>query len=120
MELFVITLSILCVIQSYIIFNLYKKYDKLENIYESLLKKSEEDFQFIFSIRNRVMSQKSYLRQLDRNGSFESDDEVGYFFTELKKIINDISLYFEVENEDENPVKNNNISSVITGETDGN
>ena len=120
MELFVITLSVICVIQSYIIFNLYKKYDKLEEIYETLVKKSEQDIEFIFSMRNRVMSQKSYLRQLDKNGSFESDDEVGYFFKELKKIINDISIYFQIENDDENPVKNTNIRSVITGENNGN
>jgi len=119
MELFIITLSLLCVIQSYVIFNLYKKYDKLENIYETLLKKSEEDVEFIFSMRNRVMSQKSYLRQLDKNGSFESDDEIGYFFEELKKIINDISIYFEIENEENEENKtfnqNKNIRSVIVG-----
>ena len=110
----------MCVIQSYVIYNLYKKYGKLEEIYETLLKKSEEDIDFIFSMRNRVMSQKSYLRQLDKSGSFESDDEIGYFFKELKKIIKDISVYFEIENEDQNPVKNTNIRSKITGETDGN
>ena len=71
-----------------------------------------ENQEFILAIRNRVMSQRSYLKQLDRHGSFESDDEVGYFFKELKKIINDISLYLEddVEIEEEN----DNVVSTLT------
>lgn len=59
-----------------------------------------ENEQFILAIRNRVMSQRSYLKQLDRIGAFESDDEVGIFFKELKKIINDIAMYLDVEDED--------------------
>lgn len=77
---------------SYIAYNLYLKYDELEKI-------AQENVDFILSLRSRVLSQQSYLKQLDRKGAFESDDEVGYFFKELKKIINDISFYLEVENE---------------------
>lgn len=73
-----------------------------------------ENQEFIFSIRNRVLSQRSYLRQLDRIGSFESDDEVGIFFKELKKIITDISVYLELEEEvEEEPTSK--IRSRITG-----
>lgn len=114
MLVYSIIISLICLTECYIIFNLYKKYNKLEDINESVTKQAEEDSAFIMSIRSRVMSQKSYLRQLDKNGSFESDDEVGYFFKELKKIINDISIYFEIENEDNEPAKNSNIRSVIS------
>jgi hypothetical protein len=74
---------------------MYKKYDYLEGV-------AQENVDFIVAIRARVLSQQSYLRQLDRLGSFESDDEVGIFFKELKKIINDISTYLEIENKDDN------------------
>ena len=69
-------------------FNLTNKYEALEEI-------SIKNEEFIIAMRNRVLSQQSYLRQLDKNGAFQSDDEVGYFFKELKKIINDIYSYFE-------------------------
>jgi hypothetical protein len=46
------------------------------------------------------MSQRSYLKQLDRRGAFESDDEIGFFFKELKKIVDDISKNFEMEEEE--------------------
>ena len=53
-----------------------------------------ENQEFIFSLRNRVQSHRSALKQLDKIGSFEADDETGYFFKELKKIVNDIYYYF--------------------------
>ena len=93
---------------------MYQKYETMEQQYDDLSTKSDEDVSFILSIRNRVMSQRSYLKQLDRNGAFESDDEVGYFFKELKKIVNDISLYFDVEDQNETNQQQDNIRSVIT------
>jgi len=82
----------------YAIYNLYQKYDQLEKV-------AQENVEFILSVRARVLSQQSYLKQLDRRGAFESDDEVGYFFKELKKIVNDIAIYLEMEStteEDDN------------------
>jgi hypothetical protein len=109
-----IILSIIVLTQIYVIYNLYQKYETMEQQYDDLSTKSDEDVSFILSIRNRVMSQRSYLKQLDRNGAFESDDEVGYFFKELKKIVNDISLYFDVEDQNETNQQQDNIRSVIT------
>lgn len=90
MEILLILTFLLLIASAYGNINLYKKYSKLEQI-------AQENQDFILAIRNRVMSQRSYLKQIDKKGAFESDDEVGYFFKELKKIINDISLYFEDE-----------------------
>jgi hypothetical protein len=102
MVISLIFLFILLSVSVYINYNLYKKYDVLEELYSNLEKSATEDQSFIMAMRSRVMSQRSYLKQLDKNGSFESDDEVGYFFKELKKIINDIALYLEMEeSEDE-------------------
>lgn len=92
MTLLIIFLVLLLGGAVYAVYNLYKKYDELEKV-------AQENVDFILAIRSRVLSQQSYLRQLDRMGSFESDDEVGIFFKELKKIINDISTYLEVETE---------------------
>ena len=86
----VIFLFLLLCGSGYAIYNLYKKYDELEQV-------AQENVDFILSVRARVLSQQSYLKQLDRKGAFESDDEVGYFFKELKKIINDIAIYLEME-----------------------
>jgi len=111
----VLFLVLVSLIQSYVIYNVYQKYEKLETEYDDIFNKSEEDAAFIVSMRRRIMSQRSYLKQLDRRGSFESDDEVGYFFKELKKIINDISSYFDIPTE---PDEESN--SRFMGRFDGN
>jgi hypothetical protein len=59
-----------------------------------------------------VLSQQSYLKQLDRKGAFQSDDEVGYFFKELKKIINDIAFYLDLEKTQQTE-NENNVSGTI-------
>jgi ppGpp synthetase/RelA/SpoT-type nucleotidyltranferase len=100
-------LSLVILVQFYVIYNLYTKYGRLETEYDKTSIKLEEDNSFIQSLRSRIMSQRSYLKQLDRRGAFESDDEVGYFFKELKKIINDISSYFDIPNEQSDADLNN-------------
>jgi hypothetical protein len=91
----VLALVILLLVSGYIIYNMYKKYDALETV-------SKDNLDFILSMRNRVLSQQSYLKQLDRRGAFESDDEIGVFFNELKKIITDIAVYLEIDESDDN------------------
>lgn len=95
---------------SYATYNLYVKYSKLEET-------ANANLDFILSIRSRVLSQRSYLKQLDRKGAFESDDEVGYFFKELKKIVNDISTYLDIEQNQEDEQQDQQIiRSRITSE----
>lgn len=84
---------------------MYTKYNELEKV-------AMENQEFILAIQKRVMSQRSYLKQIDRAGSFEADDEVGYFFKELKKIINDISSYFEIEQQQEDESKESIVSRI--------
>ena len=110
MVFIVLFLVLLLLASCYVIYNLYSKYQVLENV-------AQENVDFIIAIRSRVLSQQSYLKQLDRIGAFESDDEVGHFFKELKKIISDIALYLEIENKDDDndDDQNEGIKSKIVG-----
>jgi hypothetical protein len=101
MIVLVLFLVLLLLGSSYVIYNLNRKYAQLESI-------AQDNVDFILAVRRRVLSQQSYLKQLDRRGAFESDDEVGVIFKEIKKIINDIALYLELEseqNDEENSVR---------------
>ncbi len=91
----IIILSVLLTASVYVNVNLYKKFDKLEEIAENSVDTLLENERFLTELKNRIMSQRSYLRQLDRIGSFEADDETGYFFKEMKDIVNDIAVYFD-------------------------
>ena len=58
----------------------------------------------ILNINNTVESIKLQLKVIDDKGTFESDDEVGFFFTEIKQLGRDLENLFETEVEDA-PIK---------------
>jgi hypothetical protein len=93
MEIVLVLLVLVLGASLYVNYNLYKKYETLEET-------AQQNEQFLLAIRNRVMNKVSDLKQIDRRGSFESDDEVGHFFKELKKIIMDIASFVEIENDE--------------------
>jgi hypothetical protein len=74
-----IILFILLCVSSYIIVNLLKKNEKLEDnvlAYEEYLK----------SLNSFISASNEKIKQLDEKGIFEADDEVGYFLRMLKNI----------------------------------
>ena len=58
----------------------------------------------ILNINNTIESIKLQLKIIDNKGTFESDDEVGFFFTEIKQLGRDLENLFETEVEDA-PIK---------------
>lgn len=97
MVITIVVLSILLTISIYVNINLTQKFDKLDEMAQNSVDTLLENEKFLTELRNRIRSQRSYLRQLDRIGSFEADDETGYFFKEMKDIMNDIAVYFGEE-----------------------
>ena len=60
----------------------------------------------ILNISNTVESIKLQLKVIDDKGTFESDDEVGFFFTEIKQLGHELENLFETEvGEDEKEKK---------------
>jgi uncharacterized protein HemX len=95
----IIVLTICLGISIFVNINLTRKFDQLDEMAQDSVDALLENEKFLTELRNRIRSQQSYLRQLDRIGSFEADDETGYFFKEMKDIMNDIAVYFG-----ENPI----------------
>jgi competence protein ComGC len=93
----IVVLSISLAVSIFVNVNLTKKFEKLDEMAQESVDTLLENEKFLTELRNRIRSQQSYLRQLDRIGSFESDDETGYFFKEMKDIMNDIAVYFGEE-----------------------
>ena len=60
------------------------------NVYENI----------ILNINNTVESIKLQLKVIDDKGTFESDDEVGFFFTEIKQLGQELDNLFETEVEE--------------------
>ncbi len=115
MVISIILLSILLVISIYVNINLTKKFEKIEEMAENSVDILLENEKLLTSLKNRLLSQQSYLRQLDRIGAFEADDETGYFFKEMKDIVNDIAVYFgenPIDDEKKSILENKNQADV--------
>lgn len=70
-------LSTLVIILSYTSYNLLKKNEKCEDII-----KSYENY--MVNLSNTIEFSNSKIKEIDRKGSFDSDDEIGFFFNQLK------------------------------------
>lgn len=70
----------------YIIFNLLKKNEKLEDI---AIKQNE----YINSISTIIKESDRKLSEIDSKGIFQSDDEIGWFFKQVKEIQDIINEY---------------------------
>jgi len=89
--------SLLVVVLSvaiYIVRNLLKKMETLEDNIDELVKNITEYDSFYEDLKRRVNESNSRLKQIDRLGSFEADDETGVIFKELKDIVNDLNERF--------------------------
>ena len=74
------------IILSYIIINLLRKVEKYEDI-------TVEQADYMNNISNLVKDSQKHLKNLDERGVFQSDDEVGYFFDNLKKVQENFDKY---------------------------
>lgn len=70
----------------YIIVNLLKKNEKLEDI-------AVQQNQYINSISTIIKESDKKLREIDSKGVFQSDDEIGWFFNGVKEIQDLINEY---------------------------
>ena len=61
------------------------------------LRRINEYENIILKINNTIETIKIQLKKIDDKGTFESDDEVGFFFTEIKQLSNDLENLFETE-----------------------
>lgn len=75
----IIVLSILLIITSFVIWNLLRKLEKTEDYISDL------------SLTLNYISKK--LKEIDNSGMFESDDEIGWFFEETKKLGDQLDQY---------------------------
>ena len=57
--------------------------------------------EIILNFNNTIDLIKHQLKLIDEKGTFESDDEVGFFFEEIKQLGDQLGELFETEVDDE-------------------
>jgi len=82
------SLSVLVVILGFTTFNLMRKNEKQEDILAEYLT-------YLDRLSKTIDASDKKLKEIDRAGTFKSDDEVGQFFDSVQKIqdiLNDFKL----------------------------
>lgn len=87
MALTIIILSITTLVFAITAYRMMKRVETQEDYIADLEKSNEDYFNFFTKLKTHVSDSYSHLRNIDRLGSFESDDETGFIYKELKKII---------------------------------
>ena len=86
----IIILSILNLCLGYAMYNILKKYETLED---------ENEFvnEYINRLQEDLKNTVNGMKEIDTKGSFESDDETGTIFSQLKNMITDIETNYLLE-----------------------
>jgi len=92
-------LGALLALSVYVNYRISVNYWSLMDNYEDAVGDSENTTNFVLRLREIVLEMNERLKEIDSKGSFESDDEVGYFFIQLKEIIDDINKEFFLDAE---------------------
>ena len=92
LEIILSLLILFFFISLFVITNLLRKLEAYEDAVE--LQTS-----FLTRINNTILESNRSIQQLDSKGTFQSDDEVGFFFEGLKNIQKELNRYtVEVDN----------------------
>ena len=94
MEIFYIIIGILVAFSGtlvYIIRNLMVKVEKYEDV-------TLDQTEYLQNISNLIGRSKKHLQNLDERGVFQSDDEVGEFFNQMKAVQEELDKYMLPEN----------------------
>lgn len=91
----IICLSALLIGCGFVIFNLLRKVEALEEYVTDLEQSNLDYYTFYNNLKSKTGEAYSRMKNIDRLGSFESDDETGYVFKELKDIVGQLNGDFE-------------------------
>ena len=80
---FLILFILLTLVESYVIFNLTKKTERLET--------------WIEDYAQRIIDTQVTLKQIDDKGNFEADDEIGVIFQSIKETVDELTEITEKE-----------------------
>lgn len=81
-----IILFIVASLLGFISYNLFKKVEKLEKIVDS------QD-QYVSKFSNAINYTRQQLDNIDAKGTFESDDEIGWFFESVKTLQKELNEF---------------------------
>ena len=86
MIILIVILGLMVVILGYTTFNLLRKLEKQEDVLNNQATILASYLSYLNKISDIINFSDKKLREIDHKGSFKSDDEVGFFFTQIQSI----------------------------------
>ena len=86
-----IVLSVIAVVLLVALRNLMVKVERYEDI-------TVDQTEYLQSISDLVKDSQKHLQNLDEKGTFQSDDEVGYFFEQMNNVQKELNRYMLPDN----------------------
>ena len=90
----IVILSIILAVSLLVNINQLRKQESQSDYIEDLEKSNTEQYTFVQQFKVRIGEVNSRIRQVDRIGSFEADDETGFIFKELRDIVEELNKGF--------------------------
>ncbi len=90
----IIILSVLLMFSILFNINLLRKLEANEDYVNDLESSNTDYYTFFKDLKSQVNRSNSHLKQIDRLGSFEADDETGYVFKEMRDIVDKLNQRF--------------------------
>ena len=87
----IVILSILVIVLLVAVRNLLIKVEKYEDV-------TVDQTDYLQNISNIIRDSQKHLQNLDENGVFQSHDEVGYFFEQMKEVQKELNRYMLPDN----------------------
>jgi hypothetical protein len=93
----IIFLVLLILVLLYTTINLFIKNEKLTDIVDN-------NIDFIETIQNQIIISNKIIKEIDERGSFSSDDEIGWFFDNIKNIQENLNKFssYPINNDKKN------------------
>ena len=95
MILTIILLVIFLGVSIYANINLLKRNERLEEAQDLIANDYEDLYNKMVQFETVIDNANKKITEIDFKGSFESDDEVGFFFKELKNIQESINKFLK-------------------------
>jgi xylose isomerase len=79
-------LAIACIVLAFTTYNLMVKNEKLEDIIHSYR-------DYISKLQTQITYTEEKVKKIDERGTFRSDDEIGWFFKNIKSLQESLSKF---------------------------
>jgi len=90
-----------CIALGYAVRNLLKKYEALETEFEDLTEAYEQAEVQLSDMAGHIDNALARMKDIDKIGSFEADDETGYVFKEMYEIVEQLEDYYNGQKSEE-------------------